>query len=55
MMLCATAALSGCVSANLEPIYYGSEATVDYLLKNDPDLLRQIAVHNEVVREQHKL
>lgn len=55
--LCVAALLSGCVGTNLSgnyqdiatPILFGSEKTVDWLLENDEDLLRQIVTHNETL------
>jgi hypothetical protein len=32
------------------PVWFGSDAVVDYLQEADPDLLRGVVVHNEQVR-----
>lgn len=42
---CATTANNYCDIA--KPIYFGSDATVDYLADNDAKLLRDVVTHNE--------
>jgi hypothetical protein len=54
---CAVALLAGCAPrmgtdtycAITSPIYFGSDQTVDYLIGNDRQLLRDIIVHNETI------
>jgi uncharacterized protein YceK len=52
LMIFGSALLSGCVKAEYcdiaKPMYFDSEATVDYLLREDQALLRSILTHNEV-------
>jgi len=52
--LCGLAVLSGCVTANsgdfcdiARPMYFGSDASVDWIADNDERLLRDIVSHNE--------
>jgi hypothetical protein len=57
LLLCATVLASGCASWFeppvvgpddwVQPMYFGSEATIDWLAENDAQLLRQIVTHNE--------
>lgn len=46
MTTCGALLLAGCVAPAAKPIYFGSQATVDWLMINDPDLVRQIVAHN---------
>ena len=51
MLGLALALVSGCVNSSYcdvaKPLYFGDQATIDWLLENDIELLRPIVVHNE--------
>lgn len=52
-LACLTALLAGCVTTTgsycdiTSPLYFDSQKTVDWLLRNDRALLVDIIVHNE--------
>ena len=53
ILLCATMLLSGCVKQSeycdiASPLYFDDERTVIWLSDNDPSLLRDIVINNEI-------
>lgn len=61
MLALASVLASGCasVTANsycdiVSPMYFGSDATVDWLLRNDRKLLVDIVVNNETHERLHE-
>ena len=53
MTLCALVGVSGCVASTgdfcdiARPMYFASDASVDWIAANDERLLRDIVSHNE--------
>lgn len=52
LMLCVIALVSGCENPEYcdiaKPMFFGSDDTIEYLLREDQQLLRAIVTHNEV-------